>query len=78
MVQSCCSSAPLGPNDAEILLARLEDGLPLALELEQAHHKEKGQPHPIWEAPAAGLYALAQCLKSSRSKAEKQRDIPAV
>jgi hypothetical protein len=66
MASTCATTAPLGANDAEVILGRLEEGLPYAVELDEAFKRKEGRPHPIFEAPAAGLHALAACLKVSR------------
>ena len=59
---------------AEASLERLEEGLALALTLDRDHARARGGPHPLFEAPAAGLYMLAESLRASQKQAAEQRD----
>ena len=63
---------------AEASLERLEEGLALALTLDRDHARARGGPHPLFEAPAAGLYMLADLLCASRKQAAEQWDIIAM
>ena len=63
---------------AESRLGRLEEGLPLALELEEAFACREGRPHPLFDVPAVGLHMLAEVLEASRREAAGQQDVPAL
>ena len=69
MVQAPNPSAPLGPSDAEVELSRLEAGLQLAMELDDAFVQRHGRPHPVFEVPAASLHMLAGCFEEGRKVA---------
>ena len=59
----------MGLGTAESCLGKLEEGLPLALEIEDAVARREGRPHPLFDIPAAGLHMLAEVLEASRKEA---------
>lgn len=60
--------------DAEASLKELEAGFGYAIELEDQFSRHSGRPHPLFDAPAAGLYMLASCLEASKEQAALQGD----
>jgi len=73
MVRVCGADA-----DAEAALKLLESGLAYAIELDGNYSSSVGRPHPLFEAPAAGLFMLASCLEASKEEAALHGDASGV